>query len=59
MLATAAGLVFGGDVNRNFMAFDDTTGEILWKTQLDDLPSANIVSYSVDGKCGSEVKGDL
>ncbi|MFP6598573.1 MAG: PQQ-binding-like beta-propeller repeat protein [Candidatus Hydrogenedentota bacterium] len=50
MLATAGGVVFGGDVNRNFMAFDDSTGEILWSTELDDVPSSNIVSYAVDGK---------
>jgi alcohol dehydrogenase (cytochrome c) len=50
MLATAGGVVFGGDVNRNFMAFDDKTGEVLWKAQLDDLPSSNIVSYSVKAK---------
>ena len=37
-------------MNRSFMAFDDTTGEVLWKIELDDLPSSNIVSYSVEGK---------
>ena len=50
MMATAGGLVFGGDLNRSFMAFDDATGEVLWKTEMDDVPSSNIVSYSVDGK---------
>ena len=50
MMATAGGLVFAGDLNRAFMAFDDSTGEILWKTDLDDVPSSNIVSYSVDGR---------
>ncbi len=50
VLATAGGLVFAGDVNCSFMAFDDATGEILWRTMLDDQPSSNIVSYSVDGK---------
>lgn len=50
LMATAGGLVFGGDVNRSFMAFDDTTGEILWQTELDDMPSSNIVSYSAGGK---------
>lgn len=50
VLATAGGLVFAGDVNCGLMAFDDTTGEVLWRTLLDDQPSANIVSYSVDGK---------
>ena len=50
LMATAGGVVFGGDVNRSFMAFDDTTGEVLLKIELDDLPSSNIVSYSVEGK---------
>ena len=50
VMATAGGLVFGGDLNRSFMAFDDTTGEILWQTMLDDQPSSNIVSYGIDGK---------
>ncbi len=50
LLATAGGLVFGGDVNRSFIAFDNTTGEILWKTELGDIPTSNIVSYSIDGQ---------
>lgn len=50
VLATAGGVVFGGDLNGSFMAFDDMTGEILWQTMLDDQPSSNVVSYSVDGK---------
>ena len=29
LAATGGGLVFGGDVNGRFRAFDDTTGEIL------------------------------
>ncbi len=50
VLATAGGVVFAGDLNSGFMAFDDATGEILWQTVLDDQPSSNIVSYSVEGK---------
>jgi alcohol dehydrogenase (cytochrome c) len=50
VLATAGGVVFAGDLNCGFMAFDDATGEILWQTVLDDQPSSNVVTYSVDDK---------
>jgi len=50
LMATAGGLVFAGDLNRSFMAFDDASGEVLWRTELDDMPSSNITSYSIDGK---------
>ena len=42
-------MVFAGDLNRAFKAFDETSGELLWETQLDDVPSSSIVTYSVDG----------
>ena len=29
LVATAGGLVFGGDANRRFKAFDDRTGRVL------------------------------
>ena len=48
ILATAGGLVFAGDLNRNFKALDEATGEILWETVLDDIPSSTIVTYSVE-----------
>ena len=41
LVATDGGLFFGRDVVRRFMAFDDETGEILWKT---------IVSGPVSGR---------
>ena len=31
-------------------AFDDETGEVLWQSELDDLPNSNIVTYRVAGK---------
>ena len=34
LAATAGGLVFGGDVAGNFKAYDDTTGEVLWETNI-------------------------
>ena len=44
LVATDGGLFFGRDVVRRFMAFDDETGEFLWKT---------IVSGPVSGRGGS------
>ena len=50
LLATGGGLVFSADLNRTLRALDDETGEVLWQSELDDLPNSNIVSYSIDGK---------
>ena len=49
-LATAGGLVFAGYLDHSFRAFDQETGEVLWKTELDAIPSSFPISYSVDGK---------
>lgn len=49
LLVTGGGVVFAGDLNRAFKAFDETSGELLWETQLDDVPSSSVVTYSVDG----------
>src|SRR5690606_41951560 len=32
-----------------FMAFDDTTGEVLWETRLSNLPNGFPITYEVDG----------
>ena len=50
LMATAGGLVFGGDVNRRFMAFDDSTGELLWETIVSGPVSGSAVSYAMDGR---------
>ena len=50
ILATAGGLVFAGDLNRNFKALDEETGDVLWEITLDDVPSSTIITYSVNGK---------
>jgi alcohol dehydrogenase (cytochrome c) len=49
-LATAGGLVFAGALDRGFQAYDDATGETLWRVRLSDVPSAAPISYAVDGK---------
>ncbi len=49
IMATAGGLLFAGDLNRSLKAFDEESGEILWETVLDDVPSSTIATYAVDG----------
>ena len=50
MVSTAGGLVFVGDVNRRFMAFDDASGEILWQTIVSGPVSGGAISYAVDSR---------
>ena len=50
LVATGGGLVFGGDVNRRFKAFDDRTGKVLWETILSGPVSAHPVSYRSGGR---------
>jgi alcohol dehydrogenase (cytochrome c) len=50
VLATGGGLVFSGDLEPSVKAFDDTSGELLWRTPLDDLPSSSLVTYSVNDR---------
>lgn len=50
LVATAGGLVFGGDVNRRFKAFDDRTGAVIWETILSAPVSGHPISYGADGR---------
>ena len=50
LVATGGGLVFGGDANGRFRAFDDKTGKVLWETTLGSPVSGFPVTCSVDGK---------
>ena len=50
LLSTAGGLVFGGDTNGRFRAFDERTGEVLWETNLGSPVSGYPVSFAVGGK---------
>ena len=34
LVATGGGLVFGGDANGRFRAFDDRNGKVLWEVNL-------------------------
>jgi alcohol dehydrogenase (cytochrome c) len=50
LAATGGGLVFGGDVEGKFKAYDDTTGAVLWETDLGSPVSGFPVTFAVDGK---------
>ena len=50
VLATAGGLVFNGEANGWFKAFDSRTGNELWKFNCGAGVNAPAVSYMVDGK---------
>lgn len=48
-LATAGGLLFMGEGNGNFNAYDSQTGELLWQTKSTYGVNAPPISYTVDG----------
>jgi PQQ-dependent dehydrogenase (methanol/ethanol family) len=50
VVTTGGGLVFGGDDNGRFRAFDDKTGKVLWETNLGSPVSGFPISYAVGGK---------
>jgi alcohol dehydrogenase (cytochrome c) len=50
VLGTAGGLLFVGDLDRMFTAYDEATGKALWRTRLGDVPSSAPITYSVGGK---------
>jgi PQQ-dependent dehydrogenase (methanol/ethanol family) len=49
-LTTAGGLVFIGDVDRYFKAFDASSGKSLWQTRLGTSALGFPITYSVGGK---------
>jgi alcohol dehydrogenase (cytochrome c) len=49
-LSTAGGLVFAGDLDRNFRAFDVKTGKVLWETRLGTSVQGFPLTFSVDGQ---------
>lgn len=48
-LTTAGGVVFAGDIDRRFRAWDTATGRELWGTRLPTSVQGFPVSYDVDG----------
>jgi alcohol dehydrogenase (cytochrome c) len=50
LVATGGGLLFGGDVNGRFRAFDQETGEILWEINVGRPVTGFPITYAVDGR---------
>ncbi|NQV68665.1 MAG: PQQ-binding-like beta-propeller repeat protein [Pseudohongiella sp.] len=49
-MSTGGDLVFVGDLDRRFKAFDVKNGEILWETRLGTSVQGHPISFAVDGK---------
>lgn len=49
VLATAGGLVFMGEGNGNFNAYDSASGALLWQTHADAGVNAPPITYEIDG----------
>ncbi|HXS28401.1 MAG TPA: PQQ-binding-like beta-propeller repeat protein [Steroidobacteraceae bacterium] len=49
-LATAGGLLFDGDVNRYFAAYDQETGKVLWRTRLNAAPESTPITFTAGGQ---------
>jgi alcohol dehydrogenase (cytochrome c) len=43
-------VLFAGALDRYLTAYDDSTGETLWKIRMNDMPSSCPISFSVNGK---------
>ena len=50
LVATGGGLIFGGDMNGRFRAFDHETGEVLWEINLGSPVAGYPISFAVGGK---------
>ena len=50
VVATAGRVLFVGDSDRWFQAFDMDTGKQLWKTRLNNAVSSYPITYAVNGK---------
>jgi alcohol dehydrogenase (cytochrome c) len=49
-LVTAGDLLFWGDLNQKFRAFDADTGKVLWETTLGGPIQTSTITYAVNGK---------
>ena len=49
-LTTAGHLLFWGDFNRRFRAFDPDTGKVLWQTIVGGPVMTSTITYAVNGK---------
>lgn len=49
-LVTAGDLVFWGDLNRRFRAFDANSGKVLWENIVGGMVMTSTITYAVNGK---------
>ena len=49
LLATEGNLIFMGEGNGNFNAYDAKTGKLLWTNKVDAGVNAPPISYEIDG----------
>jgi alcohol dehydrogenase (cytochrome c) len=50
VLATAGDLIFWGDLDQMFRAFDTGTGKVLWEQRLNGPVQNSTITYAVNGK---------
>ncbi len=50
LIATGGGLLFGGDVNGRFRAYNQDNGDILWEVNLGSPVNGYPATYEVDGR---------
>jgi alcohol dehydrogenase (cytochrome c) len=50
VLATAGDLIFWGDLDQKFRAFDAETGQVLWEPTLGGTIQNSTITYAVNGK---------
>jgi len=49
-VTTAGGLVFVGDLDRYFRAYDVASGDVLWETRLGHAAHGYAITYAVEGR---------
>jgi alcohol dehydrogenase (cytochrome c) len=50
LMSTGGGLVFGGDVNGRFRAYDQDSGDVLWEVNLGAAVNGYPATFEVDGR---------
>jgi len=50
LVATGGGLIFGGDTNGRFRAFDQNSGAVLWEINLGSPVTGYPITYAAGGK---------
>jgi glucose dehydrogenase len=50
VLATAGDLIFFGDLNRRFRAFDADSGKVLWESIVGNGISSSTMTYAANGR---------